>query len=149
MNKFIIGLLLILLTSTTMAYTPKLLLISQDDGFKRYLDEKSIQRIDESLMKVIIYDKYNSKINDDYAENYQSAIKVYILDCPYKAIAMGQASYYNGITSNSNLVKTYNNIKGIDGDTGEIYYFYHDIEFTPIRNSLSDQKIYKRVCVGK
>ena len=132
-----------------IAYTPKLLLVDQSTGFKQYLDEKSIKRIDKNLMKVVVYDKYTYKNSDEYAKNYQSAIKVYIIDCPYKALSMGYATYYSGPTSNSKLVGSYNNIKGMNGDTGETIYFYDDLEFTSIKNSPSNQKIYQRVCIGK
>ena len=62
---------------------------------------------------------------------------------------MGYATYYSGPTSNSKLVGSYNNIKGMNGDTGETIYFYDDLEFTSIKNSPSNQKIYQRVCIGK
>ncbi|NNG82925.1 surface-adhesin E family protein [Acinetobacter sp. ANC 5378] len=149
MNKLILWSLLFF-SVPAIAYTPKLLLVDSDNySFKQYLDEKSIQRIDKNLMKVVVYDKHTRKISDEYAKNYQSAIKVYIVDCPYKALAMGQATYYSGMTSNSDFVGAYNNIKGMDGDTGEIIYFYDDLEFTSIKNSNVNQKIYKRVCIGK
>ena len=132
-----------------IAYTPKLLLVDQSTGFKQYLDEKSIKRIDKSLMKVVVYDKYTYKNSDEYAKNYKSAIKVYVIDCPYKALSMGYATYYKDLTSTSELVGSYNNIKGMNGDTGETIYFYDDLEFTSIKNSPSNQKIYQRVCIGK
>ena len=59
--KKIILLSTLLVSSTSFAYTPKLLLVDQSSGFKQYLDEKSIKRIDKSLMKVVIYDKYSYK----------------------------------------------------------------------------------------
>ena len=37
----------------------------------------------------------------------------------------------------------------MNGDTGETIYFYDDLEFTSIKNSPSNQKIYQRVCIGK
>lgn len=147
--KKIILLSTLLVSSTSFAYTPKLLLVDQSSGFKQYLDEKSIKRIDKNLMKVVIYDKYTYKSSDEYAKNYQSAIKVYVIDCPYKALSMGYATYYSGLTSNSELVGSYNNIKGMNGDTGEVVYFYDELEFRSIKNSPSNQKIYKRVCIGK
>ena len=147
--KKIILLSTLLVSSTSFAYTPKLLLVDQSSGFKQYLDEKSIKRIDKNLMKVMIYDKYTYKNSDEYAKNYKSAIKVYVIDCPYKALSMGYATYYKELTSNSELVGSYNNIKGMNGDTGETTYFYDDLEFTSIKNSPSNQKIYQRVCIGK
>ena len=147
--KKIILLSTLLVSSTSFAYTPKLLLVDQSSGFKQYLDEKSIKRIDKSLMKVVIYDKYSYKNSDEYAKNYQSAIKVYVIDCPYKALSMGYATYYSGATSNSEPVGSYNNIKGMNGYTGEVVYFYDELEFRSIKNSPSNQKIYKRVCIGK
>ena len=132
-----------------IAYMPKLLLVDQSTGFKQYLDEKSIKRIDKNLMKVVVYDKYTYKNSDEYAKNYKSAIKVYVIDCPYKSLSMGYATYYKELTSNSELVGSYNNIKGMNGDTGETIYFYDDLEFTSIKNSPSNQKIYQRVCIGK
>lgn len=144
-------LLLIALFSSmpAIAYTPKLLLVDQQYEFKQYLDEKSIKKIDKNLMSVMIYEKYNYKNSDEYAKNYQSAIKQYIVDCPYKSLAMGSAAYYKGLTSNSEFVGTYNNIKGINGDTGKTVYFYDDLIYVSIKNSVADQKIYKRVCIGK
>ena len=132
-----------------IAYTPKLLLVDQSTGFKQYIDENSIKKIDKSLMSVMVYDKYTYKNSDEYAKNYKSAIKVYVIDCPYKALSMGYATYYKELTSNSELVGSYNNIKGMNGDTGETIYFYDDLEFTSIKNSPSNQKIYQRVCIGK
>ena len=138
-----------LLSMPVFAYTPKLLLVDQSTDFTQFLDEKSIQKIDKNLMKVVIYDKYTYKNSDEYAKKYQSAIKVYVVDCPYKTWSVGYATYYEGLTSNSELVGSYNNIKGMNGDTGEVIYFYDDLQFISIKNFSSDQKIYKRVCVGK
>ena len=147
--KKVILLLILFLSMPAIAYTAKLLLVDQSTGFKQYLDEKSIKRIDKNLMKVVVYDKYTYKNSDEYAKNYKSAIKVYVIDCPYKALSMGYATYYKELTSNSELVGSYNNIKGMNGDTGETIYFYDDLEFTSIKNSPSNQKIYQRVCIGK
>lgn len=147
--KKVILLVILFLSMPAIAYTPKLLLVDQSTGFKQYLDEKSINRIDKNLMKVVVYDKYTHKNSDEYAKNYKSAIKVYVIDCPYKALSMGYATYYKELTSNSELVGSYNNIKGMNGDTGETIYFYDDLEFTSIKNSPSNQKIYQRVCIGK
>lgn len=147
MNRFIL-LPFLFITIPAFAYTPKLLVVDDTYGFKQFLDEKSIKKIDKNLMRVMIYDKYSYKQSDEYAKNYQSAIKTYILDCPYKALAIGQATYYSGLTSNSNSVGAYNNIKGMSGD-GEAVYFYDDLEFTSVKNSTANQKIYKRVCIGK
>ena len=147
MNKIIL-LSTLLLSMPAIAYTPKLLLVDQNSGFKQYLDEKSIKKIDKNLMKVVVYDKYTYKNSDEYAKNYKSAIKVYVIDCPYKALSMGYATYYKELTSNSELVGSYNNIKGMNGDTGETIYFYDDLEITSIKNSTVDQRIYRRVCIG-
>ena len=147
MNKIIL-LSTLLLSMPAIAYTPKLLLVDQNSGFKQYLDEKSIKKIDKNLMKVVVYDKYTYKNSDEYAKNYKSAIKVYVIDCPYKALSMGYAPYYKELTSTSELVGSYNNIKGMNGDTGETIYFYDDLEFTSIKNSSVDQRIYRRVCIG-
>ena len=146
--KKVILLVILFLSMPAIAYTPKLLLVDQSTGFKQYLDEKSIKRIDKNLMKVVVYDKYTYKNSDEYAKNYKSAIKVYVIDCPYKALSMGYATYYKELTSNSELVGSYNNIKGMNGDTGETIYFYDDLEFTSIKNSSVDQRIYRRVCIG-
>ena len=140
---------ILFLSMPVMAYTPKLLLVDQGYGFKQFIDENSIKKIDKSLMSVMVYEKYTYKNSDEYAKNYKSAIKVYVIDCPYKALSMGYATYYKELTSNSELVGSYNNIKGMNGDTGETIYFYDDLEFTSIKNSPSNQKIYQRVCIGK
>ena len=133
---------------SSIAYTPKLLLIDHSSGFDQYLDEKSIQKIDKTLMRVMIYDKYNYKATDEYITNFQSAIHVYIVDCPYKAISRGYGTYYSGRTSNSEILGVYNNIKGMTGD-GDSFYFYDDLEFKSIKNSVAYQKIYRRLCIAK
>ena len=140
---------ILFLSMPVMAYTPKLLLVDQGYGFKQFIDENTIKKIDKSLMSVMVYEKYTYKNSDEYAKNYQSSIKKYIVDCPYKSLAMGSANYYSGLTSNSGFVGSYNNILGHNGDTGEAFYFYDDLTYTSIKNSASDQKIYKRVCIGK
>lgn len=147
-NKFIL-LSTVFLSISVMAYTPKLLLIDQGYMEKQFLDEKSITRIDKSLMRVVIYEKYEYKKNDEYARNYQSAIKTYIVDCPYKALSVGEAKFYSGQTSNSEMINRMQNIYGMDGETGQSFEFYDDLTFESIKNSFVGQKIYKRVCIGK
>ncbi len=46
---------ILFLSMPVMAYTPKLLLVDQGYGFKQFIDENSIKKIDKSLMNVMVY----------------------------------------------------------------------------------------------
>ena len=74
--KKVILLVILFLSMPAIAYTPKLLLVDQSTGFKQYLDEKSIKRIDKNLMKVVVYDKYTYKNSDEYAKNSLYTTKI-------------------------------------------------------------------------
>ena len=83
MNKIIL-LSTLLLSMPAIAYTPKLLLVDQNSGFKQYLDEKSIKKIDKNLMKVVVYDKYTYKNSDEYAKNQILLKRLFPLLCSRK-----------------------------------------------------------------
>jgi heme oxygenase len=74
-------------------------------------------------------------------------IKQLIVDCKGKTIALRGADYFAGQTSNSKLVKKFDDITlSHDGETGAAFYSFDDLDFKPLNQGQFYKQIYDISC---
>ena len=109
--KSLIPLIFFFICSNLYAYQPKLMLLgSLENKGESFIDVNAHQKIRDSFKQAVIYEKYANPIKDEQGATYQSVIKQLIVDCTGKTIAIRGADYFAGKTSNSKLVKKFDDI---------------------------------------
>lgn len=135
------------ITITSHAYSPKLLLLEDHAGISQtYLDQNSKKKVAKDTIQVMVYEKHSYPTSDDFADNYQSAIIKTLIDCKYKAVAVGGATYYRGRTSNSERVAKYDDTFIVNGITGGGENTYDELQYESIKGSTFNKKIYDFAC---
>lgn len=135
------------ITITSHAYSPKLLLLEDNAGIsQKYLDQNSKKKVAKDTMQVMVYEKHTNSTSDDFANGYQSAIIKTLVDCKYKAVAIGAATYYKGRTSNSERIARYDDTFAVNGITGGGENSYEALFYESIKGSNLNKKIYDFAC---
>lgn len=135
------------ITLTSHAYSPKLLLLEDNAGISQtYLDQNSKKKVAKDTVQVMVYEKHSYPTSDDFSDSYQSAIIKTIVDCKYKAVAVGGATYYKGRTSNSERVAKYDETFIINSLTGGGENTYEGLNYKSIKGSTFNRKIYDFAC---
>ena len=118
-----------------------MLLGSLENKGESFIDVNAHQKIRDSFKQAVIYEKYANPIKDEQGATYQSVIKQLIVDCTGKTIAIRGADYFAGKTSNSKLVKKFDDITlSHDGETGAAFYSFDDLEFKASLHNLTGRK---------
>lgn len=146
--KSLIPLIFFFICSNLYAYQPKLMLLgSFENKGESFIDVNAHQKIRDSFKQAVIYEKYANPIKDEQGATYQSVIKQLIVDCTGKTIAIRGADYFAGKTSNSKLVKKFDDITlSHDGETGAAFYSFDDLEFKALNQDKFYNKIYANTC---
>lgn len=146
--KYLIFWISILISSQIYSYNPNLLLLGNTENNGTLLiDINANKTIHGFFKQAIIYEKYIQPISDRDGFTYQSAIKKLIVDCSDKTIAIRGENYYLGKTSNSKLVKSFDDITlSHDGETGNAFYSFDDLDFKPLDQGKFYNKIFKNTC---
>lgn len=124
-----------------------MLLGSLENMGESFIDVNAHQKIRDSFKQAVIYEKYAHPIKDEQGATYQSVIKQLIVDCTGKTIAIRGANYFAGKTSNSKLVKKFDDITlSHDGETGAAFYSFDDLDFKALNQDKFYNKIYANTC---
>lgn len=133
--------------STSHAYSPKLLLLEDNAGYsQKYIDQNSKKKVAKDTIQVMIYEKHNHATSDNFANGYQSAIIKTLVDCKYKAVAIGGAIYYKGRTSNSERIARYDDTFFVNDITSGGENSYEGLSYESIKGSNFNKKIYDFSC---
>lgn len=146
--KHLLGLTLLLACANAYSYQPKLILLGAiEPQGQAFIDSKANKVIRDSFKQAVIYEKYTAPIKRNTDLPYQSVIKQLIVDCKGKTIALRGADYFAGQTSNSKLVKKFDDITlSHDGETGAAFYSFDDLDFKPLDQGQFYTQIYNISC---
>ncbi len=136
-----------MITGKTHSYGFKLTFLG-DLGHcgKSFIDKSSRKKLTKELTGVKIYYKYPKPIADEFVSGYKLVSHEVIVNCKEKIIAIGSSYYFKGQNLDSEIIKMFDDTRGINGDTGRNFRFYYDLVFKESNEFYFGGDIIKYAC---